>query len=203
MARGGRCPWCCWRCPWCCRRRARSPLARRRARGRETFGGACLLEGVHTPAPWDCRETLFLRGVVGKCHGSGSILPCCCKDSSLSRQVFLADVFYTRAKLHAEPWGYIVTPTPSCLRLQGTFLMLSFSRTQHSICRCFWELILTVCSSFGHILVLHSTSDISSGLLGKGAMPVFLVGMGTVPSHGYANLPSCFYILILPCKRNL
>lgn len=39
---------------------------------------------------------------------------------------------------------------------------------------------------------------IPPGLVSKGAVPVFLVGMGIVRSDGYANLPSYFFILILP-----
>lgn len=152
------------------------------------------------PGSMGVQGALLLRGAVEKCHGPGSIFPCCCKDSSLSRQVFLAALFYTRAKLHAWPWGYIMTLTPGCLRLRGTFVILSFSRAQHSICRCFWELIPTVGFSLGHVFVLQSTS--LQGLWAEEKCQFFW-GVGIVGSDAYANLPSYFFILIFPCKKNL
>ena len=110
------------------------------------------------PRSTECGGTLFLRGAVHKCYGPGSIFACCCNGSSLSLLIFLAALFYTRAKPRAWPGGCITTLSSGCLGLQGAFPTLSFSSAQHSICRCFWELILTVCFSLGHVLVLQSTS---------------------------------------------
>lgn len=104
----------------------------------------------HGSAGRHCFSAVLWRSVRGRGHFPLLLL-------FLSCQVFLSALFSARDKLHAEPWGYILTLAPGCLCLQGTFLTLDFSRAQHSICRCFWELILTVSSSLGRILVLHST----------------------------------------------
>lgn len=89
-----------------------------------------------------------------------------CRGVSVARQhlalllqitcwLFLSVLFFTRAWLCTCPSGCMVNLTPGCLCLQGTFTTLSFSRAQRLMCRCFWELIPTVCTNLGHVLVLH------------------------------------------------
>lgn len=90
-----------------------------------------------------------------------------------------------------------VNLSPGCLCLQGTFITLSFSRAQFNsslMCTCFWELIPTVCTNLGHVLVLH----IPLVLVGGEEMLVFLGDwVGIAGSGGYANLLPYFFSLIL------